>query len=64
MREIIFFLQITPDIAYTNDQDCTIIEEIQYFFQDDKVLEIIQLGLLELPFVNIDDTELHYTISY
>ena len=59
LREIIYFLQITPDIAYTNYQDCTIIEEIQYLFQDEKDLETIQLGLLELPFVNIDNTELY-----
>ena len=38
LREIIYFLQITPDIAYANYQDCTIIEEIQYLFQDDKDL--------------------------
>ena len=38
------------------------IEEIEYLFQDDIDLENIQLGLLELPFVNIDDTELYYTL--
>ena len=42
----------------------TIIEEIQYLFQDDKDLEIIQLGLLELPFVDIDDAKLHYTLFH
>ena len=64
LREIINFLQITPDIAYANYQDCTMIEEIQYLFQDDKDLETIQLGLLDLPFVNIDDTELYYTLFH
>ena len=64
LREIIYFLQITPNIAHANYQDCTIIEEIQYLFQDDKDLETIQLGLLELPFVDINDTELHYTLFH
>ena len=64
LREIIYFLQITPDIACANYQDCTIIKEIQYLFQDDKDLETIQLGLLELPFVDIDNTELHYTLFH
>ena len=64
LREIIYFLQITPEIGYANYQDCTIIEEIQYLFQDDKDLETIQLGLLELPFVDIDDIELHYTLFH
>ena len=64
LREIIYFLQITPDIAYANYQDRTIIEEIQYLFQDEQDLETIQLGLLELPFVDINDTELHYTLFH
>ena len=33
-------------------------------FQDDEDLETIQLGLLELPFVDINDTELHYTLFH
>ena len=57
-------LQITPGIAHTNYQDCTIIEEIQYLFQNDKDLETIQLSLLELPFVDINNTELHYTLFH
>ena len=64
LREIIYFLQITPDIAHANYQDCTIIDEIQYLFQDEKDLKTIQLGLLELPFFDIDDTELHYTLFH
>ena len=34
LRDTIYFLQITPDIAYANYQDSSIIQEVQYLFQD------------------------------
>ena len=59
LRETIYFLQITPDIAYSNYQDSSIIQEIQYLFQDDREIETTKLTLSQLPFTDIDDIELY-----
>ena len=64
MRETIYFLQITPDQAYSNYQESLILQEILFLFQDDQELEITNELLSNLPFADIYDIELHHTLFY
>ena len=59
-----YFLQITPDQAYANYQESPILQEVHYLFQDDHELEMIKETLSQLPFADIDDTELYHTLFY
>ena len=59
-----YSLQITPDMVYSNYQDSSIIQEIQYLFQDDQEIETTKLILSQLPFTDTDDIELHNILFY
>ena len=59
-----YFLQITPDQAYSNYQESLILQEVHFLFQDDQELEITNELLLNLPFADIDDIELCHTLFY
>ena len=50
LQETTYFLQITPDIAYSNYQDSSIIQEIKYLFQDHQEIESDQINLITIAF--------------